>query len=211
MNEANPTQPKITKLNYTYKRDDTDLWVLNTNDLPINKDLIKDQQIIHFAPKSFGGNHSHPRTEWFIGIGDLTLIWLDQNDKRQEQNMTSKGQVLLGKRKNAYRSGFYGLPGGRIDHDEKAIDASQRELLEETGLKAKKTRYVGVVKEWQDSYNFIHFIYECSKWEGNVELMEPEKCESWEWFDLDELPKDVLPGHLQAIKLFENDECIKDI
>ena len=95
MNETNPTQPKVTELNYTYKRDDSDLWVLNTDDLPINKDLIKDQQIIHFAPKSFGGNHSHPRTEWFIAIGDLTLIWLDQNGKKHEQNMSLEGKVLL--------------------------------------------------------------------------------------------------------------------
>ncbi|MCA9369146.1 MAG: hypothetical protein H6773_02020 [Pseudomonadales bacterium] len=95
MNEANIPRPKVTKLNFTYKRDDTDLWVLNTDDLPIRKDLIKDQQIIQFAPKSFGGNHSHQRIEWFIGIGDLTLIWVDQNGKKHTQNMSSKENVLL--------------------------------------------------------------------------------------------------------------------
>ncbi len=123
----------------------------------------------------------------------------------------NKGQVLLGKRKNAYGSGLYGLPGGRINRDEKAVVASKRELFEETGLKAIELNYTGVVKEWQDSYNFIHFIYECSDWDGDVQLMEPEKCEGWEWFDLDKLPKDILLGHLQGLRLLENDERIMDI
>ena len=122
-----------------------------------------------------------------------------------------QGQILLGKRKNTCRFGLYGLPGGKIDKEEKAADALRRELFEETGLKSKKLKYIGVVKEWQDSYNFIHFIYGCSQWDGNVELMEPEKCEGWEWFELDNLPKNVLPGHLQAIKLLKDGEGIKDV
>ncbi|MCD8507478.1 NUDIX domain-containing protein [Candidatus Woesebacteria bacterium] len=121
------------------------------------------------------------------------------------------GKVLLGKRKNAYRSGMYGLPGGRIDRDEKAIAAAKRELLEETGLKAKSLEYVGVIKEWQDSYNFIHFMYLCNDWEGNVQLVEPEKCESWEWFDLDNLPEDVLPGHFQGIELLISESGMIDV
>lgn len=70
-----------------------------------------------------------------------------------------QGQVLFGKRKNAFKSGLYGFPGGRINKNEKALVASKRELLEETGLKARSLKYIGVVKEWQDSYHFIHFFY----------------------------------------------------
>jgi 8-oxo-dGTP diphosphatase len=123
----------------------------------------------------------------------------------------NQGQVLLGKRKNAYRSSLYGFPGGRIDKDEKALAASKRELLEETGLKANNLKYVGVVKEWQDSYNFIHFIYLCTEWKGDLKLMEPDKCEDWEWFSLDSLPQDILPGHLQGIRLLLEGDGIGDI
>lgn len=123
----------------------------------------------------------------------------------------AQGHVLLGKRKNAYRSGLYGLPGGRIDRKEKAIAAAKRELLEETGLTANSLKYVGVVKEWQNSYTFIHFIYLCEKWKGKLRLMEPEKCESWEWVNLDQLPKNILPGHLQGIELLKNGGGIVDI
>lgn len=87
--------PKITKLNFTYKKPDSDVWVLNLNDIPINKDRIKDQQIVHFAPKSFGGNHQHPRTEWFIGIGELQLIWLDETGEKYFEQMNPGGEILL--------------------------------------------------------------------------------------------------------------------
>ena len=83
--------------------------------------------------------------------------------------------------------------------------------MEETGLKANSLKYVGVVKELQDSYHFIHFAYLCAKASGDLQLMEPEKCESWQWFDLDKLPKNTLPGHLQAIKLLEDNKGIRDI
>jgi hypothetical protein len=88
-------QPIITKLNYTYKKPDSDVWVLNTQDIPVDKTLIKDQQIVHFAPLSVGGNHKHPRIEWFVGIGELEFIWLDKNGNKKIQQMNPDGQLLL--------------------------------------------------------------------------------------------------------------------
>ncbi len=88
-------KPKITNLKYSYKRTDTDLWVLNEDDVPIDKNLIHDQQIVHFSPQTFGGNHKHPRIEWFIGIGDLTFWWLDEDGKKHEEHMNPEGQLVL--------------------------------------------------------------------------------------------------------------------
>ncbi len=87
--------PIITKLNYTYKKPDMEVWVLNIDDIPLDKGKIQDQQIVHFAPKSIGGNHKHPRTEWFIGIGDLALLWLDEKNQLHEEHMHPNGQILL--------------------------------------------------------------------------------------------------------------------
>ena len=87
--------PQFTTLNYTYNKPDTDVWVLNTTDIPVEKSLIKDEQIVHLAPKSIGGNHKHPRTEWFIGIGDLLFVWLDDDGNRHQQAMHPNGQIIL--------------------------------------------------------------------------------------------------------------------
>lgn len=88
-------KPVFTQLNYTYKKPDTNVWVLNTDDIPVEKSKIKDQQIVHFAPSSVGGNHKHPRTEWFIGIGELFFIWLDQDGHKHEEHMYPEGKIVL--------------------------------------------------------------------------------------------------------------------
>lgn len=88
-------KPKITPLNYTYKKPDTDVWVLNGDDIPVPKEKVKDMQIVHLAPGSVGGNHKHTRTEWFIGIGELEFVWLDAQGEVNFEHMHPNGQILL--------------------------------------------------------------------------------------------------------------------
>ncbi len=87
--------PTFTPLNYTYRKKSTDVWVLNTDDIPVSSDRIKDVQLVHLAPNSSGGNHKHPRTEWFIGIGDLEFIWLDEDGTPQRKHMHPNGEIIL--------------------------------------------------------------------------------------------------------------------
>jgi ADP-ribose pyrophosphatase YjhB (NUDIX family) len=37
----------------------------------------------------------------------------------------TNNQILLGKRKNSYKAGYFGLPGGRIELNEKIESATQ--------------------------------------------------------------------------------------
>lgn len=117
----------------------------------------------------------------------------------------SKGQVLLGKRLHSYKSGNYGAPGGRIEVGEKIIDCAKRELKEETGINATELHYLGFVKENQGGYDFIHFVCTAKLSAGQVpQCREIDKCEAWEWFEIDQLPKKIVPGHLAGIELLKN-------
>ncbi|NMC98927.1 MAG: hypothetical protein GYA62_04325 [Bacteroidales bacterium] len=87
--------PEFIKLNYTYKKPESEVWVLNTDDLPLEKELIKDTQIVHLAPKSIGGNHKHSRIEWFIGIGDMEFVWQNEKGETQKEHMNPNGQITL--------------------------------------------------------------------------------------------------------------------
>lgn len=124
--------------------------------------------------------------------------------------LNSQGQVLLGKRKNSYKAGYYGLPGGRIDVNEPIATAIQREVKEETGLVLTDFEYVGVVRENQGDYDFIHFIYVVKNVAQEPQLMEPDKCEGWEW--LDEFSgNNILPGHKAALDLYTQKLTIADL
>lgn len=117
-----------------------------------------------------------------------------------------ENKILLGKRKGGYKAGSYGLPGGRVEVGGKLEDCVKRELLEETGLTCDKPVYVGVVKEAQGEYDFVHFVFKCENFAGEPQNVEPEKCEGWEWFGLDKLPSSVLKGHVLAIDMLSEDK-----
>ena len=122
-----------------------------------------------------------------------------------------EGRVLLGKRKNAFKSGYYGLPGGRIEVGEKLEVAAQREILEETGVDVLDLEYVGVVKDFQGDKDFIHFIYSCCNWRGTLQNKEPEKCAGWEWFNVANLPEPIVEGHLAGIEMLRNQVTVAEI
>jgi 8-oxo-dGTP diphosphatase len=113
-----------------------------------------------------------------------------------------KKHVLLGERKNAFKAGWLGMPGGRVEGNEAIVETAKRELQEEAGLDADQVSYVGVVREWQGTYSFIHFGFIVTKFSGEVTNREPEKCTGWEWYSLNNLPKKILPGHKSILDIY---------
>lgn len=118
-----------------------------------------------------------------------------------------KNKVLLGVRIGGYHEGWYGAPGGRIELRESILECGKRELNEEVGVETDNIEYVGVVRQLQkDSYNFIHFGLIVKEYTGEVKNLEPEKCEGWEWFSIENLPQKLLPGHKAVIEMYLNPE-----
>lgn len=59
----------------------------------------------------------------------------------------SDGALLLIRRRNAPFKGRYALPGGFLEYGETTEEGARRELREETGIKAKGLRLVGVYSD----------------------------------------------------------------
>ena len=51
--------------------------------------------------------------------------------------------VLLVKRRHEPFQGYWALPGGFVEQNERALDAAKRELAEETGLRRVKLKPIG--------------------------------------------------------------------
>lgn len=114
--------------------------------------------------------------------------------------------MLLGKRgKNAKGpwQGTWGLPGGHLEFMERADECIVREVAEELGIQVSPKDVElaavtdGLSPERGDHY--IHLTFRVDIGTQEPVCNEPDMCEGWEWFPLDELPDNIFPPHKDII------------
>ena len=116
-----------------------------------------------------------------------------------------EGRLLLGKRKNIYGAGTWGLPGGHLEPGEGMMEAAARELREETGLIAERFDFVNLVNDRHEGGGYLQVGFEAQDVQGGQPtVLEPDQCEVWRWFALDELPKELFAAHQEQIRLFRD-------
>jgi 8-oxo-dGTP diphosphatase len=123
-------------------------------------------------------------------------------------------KVLLGKRKGSHGHGEYASTGGHLENGETLEECIMRELREEAGpdIQIKNLRFVRLInlrKYAPKHYIDIGFIAEWKS--GEPKVMESDKKESWDWYDMDNLPSPLfgtVEAYIDAYKtgqiLFEN-------
>ena len=99
-------------------------------------------------------------------------------------------KILLGKRKNAHGEGTWCFPGGHLEFQESWEDCARRETLEETGLQIKDVRFATSTNDIfaLEGKHYITIFMVAQYASGEAKILEPEKCEAWEWFDWNKLP-----------------------
>ena len=120
-----------------------------------------------------------------IGVG--VLVWRDK-------------QLLLGKRLIEAGQSCWQFPGGHLEHGESVLDCARREVLEETSLKIKKLRHLGFTDKafTIGQHQYITLLVSSDYDSGMAEVLEPDKCELWQWFDYRQLPEPLF----EPISLF---------
>ena len=121
-------------------------------------------------------------------------------------------QILLGKRKSSHGEGQYSFPGGHLEYMESFIDCAQRELAEECGVKIKNIRFQFLSNV--DTYTPKHYVHIglVADWDsGDPQVLEPDKCEHWNWYDLDNVPSPIFTMAQQAIDSYKSGQNFYDI
>jgi len=103
------------------------------------------------------------------------------------------GKVLLALRRDI---DWWNLPGGGMELGETVDEALQREALEETGLRVRVGRLVGVYSKPQKQEVVLTFL--CSI-EGG-QLSETEETRECRFFAPDALPEKTLPKHAERVR-----------
>lgn len=101
------------------------------------------------------------------------------------------GRILLGKRKGSHGAGEYSFPGGHLEYGESFEECAKREVMEECGdieICNIKFQLVANVCKYHPRHDiYLGFIADLHK--GEPRVGEPEKCESWDWYELNNLPE----------------------
>lgn len=112
------------------------------------------------------------------------------------------GQVLLLRRHNTgYEDGNYSVVAGHLNGGERIKAAMIREAREEAGIRiaSEDLRVVGVMHRTSDDERLDFFLVAHS-WAGQVTNQEPDKCDRLAWFELDDLPQNVIPYVRKALE-----------
>lgn len=110
------------------------------------------------------------------------------------------GKVLLARRANTkYMDGYYGLPGGHVEKQEKLEQAAARELFEETGLSAGQLKLFHVYQNNSTpERQYIGFVFLANQLTGEMKI-EEDKADDIGMFSLEKLPEKIIPYHQDAI------------
>lgn len=121
-----------------------------------------------------------------------------------------KTKVLLQRRQNTgFMDGLWDLScSGHVEHGENMSQAAVREAKEELGVDISPDKiefFVFIHKrdeEWDLTFCNAYFV--CTEFYGEPRVCELHKCSEIKWFDLDNLPDDLINDRRQALKAYRD-------
>lgn len=119
-------------------------------------------------------------------------------------------KILLLRRFNTgYEDGKYSMVAGHVDKGETFTQCIIREAEEEAGiiLKPEDLKVAHVMcrnSGTEENNERVDLFFIAENWGGKIENREPNKCDDLSWFDLNNLPDNIIFYIKQAI------DCIKN-
>jgi 8-oxo-dGTP diphosphatase len=120
------------------------------------------------------------------------------------------GKIMLTRRKGSHGTGEYAGGGGHLELLESFEECVLRELAEEAGpqLKVKNLRFLCVTNVTTYAPKHYIDIGMTAEWEsGEPLLMEPDKAEGWDWYDIDDLPSPLFSMMENYIKAYKTGQA----
>jgi ADP-ribose pyrophosphatase YjhB (NUDIX family) len=131
----------------------------------------------------------------FTYIGASYLFLIDGN------------KILLQRRfQTGFMDGYYGIPAGHLDGNESARTGCAREMKEEINLdiKPEDLEVVHVMHRKAANDERIDFFMTTKSYFGEIKNTEPHKCDDLSWFELDNLPDNIIDYIKVAIENYQN-------
>ncbi|MEO1949435.1 MULTISPECIES: NUDIX hydrolase [unclassified Thioclava] len=105
------------------------------------------------------------------------------------------GQALLVQRANPPDAGLWGFPGGKVEFGETLLAAAERELLEETGVRARATHAFNALDVLAEDgkgtleHHFVLVAVEC-QWQAGEPVADDDALDA-RWVAIDRMEEDL--------------------
>ncbi|MBQ8108899.1 MAG: NUDIX hydrolase [Clostridia bacterium] len=114
-----------------------------------------------------------------------------------------RGRILLQQRTDNHT---WGYAGGSAEPDEEVESGARREMLEETGLSAKRLELFGIysgrgthyIYPNGDEISTVDLVYECRDYTGELKC-QPGEVDRLEYFAAENIPDNIHPPHRQPL------------
>lgn len=123
--------------------------------------------------------------------------------------LLKEGKVLLSRRFNTgYEDGNYSVPAGHIDQGERAKTAMIREMKEEIGIDIAENnlKAIHVMHRMGNDQERIDFFMATNIWDSEPRICETDKCDELAWYDLKNLPENIIPYVKSALEHISRNE-----
>ena len=114
-------------------------------------------------------------------------------------------KILLARRfQTGYRDGEYSIPAGHVEQGETFTVTAIRESKEEIGVSVTEAdltlAHIMQRNKMSDSDygERLDVVFAAETWQGEVENMEPHKCDDLLWCDIANPPENTIP-YIKAI------------
>lgn len=124
------------------------------------------------------------------------------------RNNDGKTEVLLQRRQNTgFADGMWDFScSGHVEHGESMSESAVREAGEELGIAIQpdKVKFFAFLhkreKDIDLTYYYAYFV--CTEYDGKPRIAEPDKCSELKWFDIDNLPDDLIDDRKTAMRAY---------
>ena len=123
--------------------------------------------------------------------------------------LIKENKILLSRRYHTgFQDGNYSLVAGHMERNETVKQAMMREAMEEANitLDSQKLEIVQVMHRRTETEERIDYFLLSDQWQGDLKNNEPMKCDSLKWFDLNQLPENMVEYIRYALKCYQRKE-----
>ena len=129
--------------------------------------------------------------------------------------LKDKKVLLLRRFNTGYEDGNYSMVAGHVESGETFTECIIREAKEEAGilLQPEDLKVVHIMHRnsgTAENNERIDVFFLAEQWDGDITNTEPHKCDDLSWFDVENLPNNIIPYVDKVLKEIKNKICYSE-